>query len=242
MGRVRAGWILAGLALVLAAVLRVLMIEGRTAAYVAGAAFGAVVGSVLLALLARFAYVRLVRRGRPLWSPWVLAIAAVVSLIVAASRAGSAAQERAAAQRGGAGGARIAAQLVERHPGGWRSVPAARELIDQLSTNLPRHEARRFTARSIQRGAEPVGAVVVIELGAPGSETELFAGFEDGAREQAAEVEDAPLGTARGKLFRAPDGGATLVGLSDRCAAALVFGVSPRITLRIAAGLPVRPA
>jgi hypothetical protein len=78
----------------------------------------------------------------------------------------------------------------------------------------------------------------VLELRRPGDADELFAGFSERARDQ---IEDARLGTASAKLYRAPDGGATLVGLSERCGAAVVLGVSPRATRQVAAGLPVKP-
>ena len=43
-------------------------------------------------------------------------------------------------------------------------------------------------------------------------------------------------------MYRTPDGGASLVGMSEPCAAALLLGVSPRVTLRVAEDLPVKPS
>jgi hypothetical protein len=238
MERGGVGWVLAGLALAGATLLRILGIDdGHSTGYVVGAALGSVAGSLLVALLMRFLYVRFARRGRPLWSPWTLVIAAVISLVVAVGRAGEEAQERAEAERDCAAPARTAEQLAVRLPDGFRSAPADPAIVDQLSSGMADAEPRRITARSITSGSEPVGAVVVVEMREPADPDELFAGFTEGAGGQ---VEDAPLGSATGKLYRAPDGGATLVGLSERCAAAVVLGVSPRATRRIAAALPVQ--
>lgn len=66
----RVAWIAACLALALATVLRVLGFDDRSTAYLVGGALGSVVAAVLIALLLRFLYVRLLRRGRPIWSPW----------------------------------------------------------------------------------------------------------------------------------------------------------------------------
>jgi hypothetical protein len=236
MGGRDLGWVLAGAALAAATLVRVLGIDGRSTAYVAGAALGSIAAGVLLALLVRFAYVRLVRHGRPLWSPWVLVIAAVVTLVVAVTRAVDTARQRAQAADECASPARTAAQLVAGLPDGWRSAPASDEVIDQFSRALSQTRTRRLTARSIMNGAQPVAAVVVIEMHEPADPDELFAGFTEGA---GGDVEDARLGHAPAKLYRAPDGGATLVGLSDRCAGAVVLGVSPRAARRLAAALPV---
>ena len=98
-------------------------------------------------------------------------------------------------------------------------------------------ETERVTARAVIRGGEAAAAVVVIEMPeGSGDEDELFAGFEEQADGKA---EDASLGSAEARLFRAPDGGASLVGLSDPCAAALILGVSPRTTRELAGDLPV---
>jgi hypothetical protein len=64
----------------------------------------------------------------------------------------------------------------------------------------------------------------------------LFAGFEEQADGKA---EEASLGSAEARLFRAPDGDASLMGLSDPCAAALILGLSPRVARELAGDLPV---
>jgi len=81
------GWVLASIALVVAAVLRVSASdEEHSASYQVGGVIGAIVAGVLIGLLLRFIYVRLFRKDQPVWSPSVLVIAAIVSLLVAASR------------------------------------------------------------------------------------------------------------------------------------------------------------
>jgi hypothetical protein len=98
MNGTRVAWIAAGLALALTTALRVLGFDDRSTAYLVGGALGSVVAAVLIALLLRFLYVRLLRRGRSIWSPWTVVIAAVVTLIVAVGRAGSEAKERGASE------------------------------------------------------------------------------------------------------------------------------------------------
>jgi hypothetical protein len=61
---------------------------------------------------------------------------------------------------------------------------------------------------------------------ASGDEDDLFAGFEEQAD---GDAEGASLGSAEARLYRAPDGGASLMGLSEPCAATLVLGrLAPR--------------
>ena len=238
MSGTRVAWIAACLALALATILRVLGLDDRSTAYLLGSATGSVVAAVLVALLLRFLYVRLVRRDRPVWSPWTLVIAAVVSLIVAVGRAGSEAEEREEGRRACANGARTADAVIGTLPARWESAPAAQEAIASFQRDMPRDEVRRLTVRAITRGAQPVGLVMVAELFEPGSADALFAGFASEAR---GPIEDARVGEASGKLQRTPDGGASLVGLSERCAAVVVLGISPQVTRQIGSGLSVEP-
>ena len=63
------------------------------AAYALGAFVGALAVPLLIALVLRLAYVKLIRRdGRPIWSPWLLVIGAVIALM---ARAGELNQENA---------------------------------------------------------------------------------------------------------------------------------------------------
>lgn len=239
MNGTHVAWIAAGLALALATALRVLGFDDRSAPYMVGGALGSLVAAMLVALLLRFLYVRLLRRDRPIWSPWMLVIAAVVTFIVAVGRAGSEAQEREEARRACADGARTADAVIGTLPARWESAPAAEEVIARFRRGMPRDEVRRLTAQTIARGAQPVGLVMVAELREPGSPEDLFAGF---AAQAAGPIEDARVGNAEGKLQRTSDGGASLVGLSERCAAVIVLGVSPRTTREIGSSLLVEPS
>ena len=235
-----AGWVLASVAVVAAAVLRVATRDDEhSTAWLIGGVIGSIVAGVLIGLALRFAYVKLIRKGAPVWSPWVLVIAAVVSLVVAASRAGeSAGGEEANAGAGAAEGcdaaARTADELTAELGRPWSPAEADPAIVDRVRGSMP-EETERVTARSVIRGGEPAAAVVVIEMPA-GSEDELFAGFEEQAGD---DMEDASLGSADARLYRTPDGGASLVGLSEPCAATLILGVSPRVTRELAGDLPV---
>lgn len=58
--------------------------HGKTSAYVIGSVFGAAVGSLLIALLIRFVYVKLAARRRRVWSPWTLVIGSAIGLVALA--------------------------------------------------------------------------------------------------------------------------------------------------------------
>lgn len=236
-----AGWVFASVALVAAAVLRVATRdEEHSTAWLIGAVIGSIVAGVLIGLLLRFGYVKLVRKGHELWSPWVLVIAALVSLLVAASRAGDSAKEATASPQAEAetcdAPARTAKQLAASLPRPWRSRAADESVVDLLTGSLP-ESAERATARAIVRRGEPVAALLVIEMTEEdGTEEDFFAGFESQAPGKA---EEARLGDARARLYRAPDGGGTLAGFSDPCTATIIFGTSPELVRRLAGDLPV---
>ncbi len=238
-----AGWVFASVAVVAAAVLRVATRDDEhSTAWLIGGVIGSIVAGVLIGLLLRFGYVKLARKGHALWSPWVLVIAAVVSLIVAASRAGDgdgANETTASAQGGGESCAPPARTPVEHAPslsGPWRSPAAAQSVVDQITGSLP-DSAERATARAIVRRGEPVAALLVIEMTEEdGTEEDFFAGFESQAP---GKPEDARLGDARARLSRAPDGGGALAGFSDPCAATIIFGTSPELVRELAGDLPV---
>ncbi len=237
-----AGWVLASVALVAAAVLRVTARDDEhSTAWKIGGVIGAIAAGVLIGLALRFAYVKLIRKGHAVWSPWVLVIAAAVSFIVAASRAGERTGEEEAtastsAETGCAAPARTAEELTASLGRPWKTAEADPGIVDQVKGSLP-EDTERVTARAVIRGGEPAAAVVVIEMPeGSGDEDELFAGFEEQAN---GDAEDASLGRAEARLYRAPDGGASLMGLSEPCAATLILGVSPRVTRELAGDLPV---
>ena len=58
--------------------------------YAAGAFLGAAAAPLLIAVVLRFVYVKLIRRdGRRVVSPWILAVAVPVALLASAGRAAS---------------------------------------------------------------------------------------------------------------------------------------------------------
>jgi hypothetical protein len=61
--------------------------QSRDSAYRAGEFMGTLLFPLAFALLVRLAYVKLIRRdGRPVWSPWVFAIALLVAAMARAGR------------------------------------------------------------------------------------------------------------------------------------------------------------
>ena len=87
--RTALAWTLGAFALGFATLLRVTSIEeGHSGSYIAGAAIGSLAISLLIAALLRLGYVKLIRKGRPVWTAWTLVVAAVITLFVAAGRAG----------------------------------------------------------------------------------------------------------------------------------------------------------
>jgi uncharacterized membrane protein YhaH (DUF805 family) len=64
--------------------------EGKSGSYAVGYVLGRAVIVLLIALALRALYVKLVRRDdRPIWSPWVFAIAVPIALVLAAASASS---------------------------------------------------------------------------------------------------------------------------------------------------------
>jgi len=81
-------WVLAVFALAGATLLRVSSIEeGKSGSFLVGAAIGSVAIALLIAALIRLGYVKLIRKGRPVWTAWTLVIAAFITLLVSAGRA-----------------------------------------------------------------------------------------------------------------------------------------------------------
>jgi len=67
--------------------------EGRAGSEQAGYVVGSLVGTLLLALLIRFLYVK-VTSGRRVWSPWLFVIAAAIGLLGLIARVGDAAEDQ----------------------------------------------------------------------------------------------------------------------------------------------------
>jgi hypothetical protein len=169
------------------------------------------------------------------------AIAALLSLLVAGCGGGDTAGRAGAASRAAAGKdcddpARTAKELAASLSRPWRSAAADERVVDEITGSLP-ESAERATARAIVRRGEPVAALLVIEMTAEdGTEEDFFACFES---EAPGEPEDARLGEAQARLYRAPDGGGALAGFSDPCAATIIFGTTPALVRELAGELPV---
>lgn len=83
-------WAVYGIGVLLIALVRVPPAEdreGKGGAYVAGYVLASVALIVGVSLAIRALYVKLIRRDdRPIWSPWVFAIAVPIALVLSAGR------------------------------------------------------------------------------------------------------------------------------------------------------------
>lgn len=80
-------WIAAWVPFALVCVLSAGATDTANTAEAAGALFGAVVIALLIGLFLRWAVLKLSRSSGPVWSPWVLVIGTVVTLLSLAGRA-----------------------------------------------------------------------------------------------------------------------------------------------------------
>jgi len=77
-----AAWVGAVVLWLLMSIPNALRSGDENGAQTVGALFGGLLSTLVIALLLRFVYVRLMAKGRALWSPWVFVIAAGLALLV----------------------------------------------------------------------------------------------------------------------------------------------------------------
>lgn len=235
------GWVVGFLLLIGVKVLDVANETYKDPGTVAGAFIAAIGLSLLVALGLRFAVVKVSRPGRPIWSPWVPAIAAgiaLVSLVIGAPRE---VRERREYEEG------KVLQACEREgpfrfatlqPGlRYEEIPAAQ--LEQAREELPFSPEFRQSVegRLIAANRSPVAVVFVIPVGV-GREGRkgYFKGFTERAAEVGARPREIQLGSARGTVVtpsKGPNQGQLLFTSLVGCRA--VVAVAPdENTLRMA--------
>jgi len=129
-----------------------------------GALLGGLLGTFAIALLLRVIYVRLVARERPVLSPWVFVIAAVLALMVNLSQVANETAEREAGEpeAGQAATAASPEDLLVALPEGVRyetiSAAQRQEIERSLRAEVPNGE---IAARSIRSEQPPVTGLAV---------------------------------------------------------------------------------
>ena len=224
----RTGWAWAGATalLVLFNVPSLLRNREEGPGFALASMIGATLSLLVIGLLIRFVYVKLAARDRPVWSPWVLVIAAVLALVLAF---GSAAQEIGEER---SLNARDPAKLLVPLPEGFEygRLPAAqRQYLERsLRDDVPNGE---FAARSLrENGSGAMG----VALGLVDSGADDLSRFEDGLEDAGGMLEpetiagsDFLVGSNRAGLFFA-------VRASGEDALVMVVGLSARDVRRLA--------
>ncbi len=206
-----------------------------------GAFLGRLVGSLLIALLLRWVWVRFLRPrpSRPLRTPWWVGVACVVALayyVVAEARDPDP-DERAACQLA----ARGAQDLTRSLGGGMQATSPPGSIASELEAEFADEASiRGFSVRMVsrRRGEEPIGFVVVAETWEQVKEKEdVLAPLN---QVSTATVEAAEVGGRRGYLVNEADGQAIAAAQTEPCAVVLVLGADEPTTRRIAGALDVR--
>lgn len=141
--------------------------------YALGAFTGGLLAALAVALILRFAYVKLAAKDRPLWSPWLFAIAAGVLLVLALGRAGEAAQREAASPDS-------ARELFADLPASlsYRTSPASERRPIEASFREELGSPDDFEVRRISRRDGAQGLVIAIVANGAGDLEDFERGFE----------------------------------------------------------------
>ena len=227
---VRAGWIGAGVLWVVFSAASVLARDGeQTTAYVVGGFTGRLLGSLALALLLRWLYVKARGGDRLVWHPWALLIAAVISLLTLGVRTADAlaCQDADPVQ---------AKALLSDPPSGYRvqDVPEtdARDILEQFPQES-RDDIAAVTAVAAVKGDQAVVVTALTSANERLDPDEELRGFRQSAQ---AEVEEIEVGGETGAIQVLPEG-ALAVGTAGDCGAVLVVGQAEQPVREIAPAL-----
>lgn len=162
-----------------------------------GAIVGRLFATFALALLVRWLYVRFVSTGRSLWSPWLLVIAAFLSLLLSLPQIGARVQNATRFTE--------ADELLAPAPAGYRYGRLPADVERQIVDSFPRQDPPQdFVVRTVTRERQPGGAVIGLVFDEAIELDDIAQGFEGSGgttRRQQIDGADAVVGTA-------PNGGA----------------------------------
>lgn len=193
---------------------------------------GALLLTLLVAVVIRSIGVRYGPKGRSLLSPWVLVMATGLALLIVVGGALRDASRPPSCDTP----TRSADQLLGELPPGLSTQPAAPELIDQLTESLREVDLKRVTAIAITRGESPQAALVSVEADERIRRRDIVGGVEQASGSSGTDV---PLGETKGRMIVTANGGATVVGVAGPCAAAIVYGATAPVAQRVAETLRV---
>lgn len=171
-----------------------------------GAVAGALAFGVLLALILRFAFLKVRRSPRPLWAPAVPAIGAAVLILAALGQASNRVSHqqservRLSQDLERACGRDVRPTFRELSRGfTYRPAPAEvqAKVQQQFSVLGPDHPP---ASRIVSRDGQPVGIVVALPSGASREDSEK--GFRDAARAKGLATRDVPFAGRRLILLR----------------------------------------
>ncbi len=195
--------------------------RGKTSAYVIGSVFGEVVGSLLIALLIRFVYVKLVARRRRVWSPWTLVIASAVGLVALAGGYEQDGDRHERLTRAfDDAGAECDALGRERFPPlghglAYRPLTPAEER--RIGGVVPPVLGGAFEVRAVTHEQQPVALMTVAPIGTdPGEAAAARRGFSRRARSRGLELDSFELDDGTGVPYTSTvRGGPTALAISD---------------------------
>lgn len=238
-GRDVALWVVGAVLLAAPMVLTGLRESDGGMAFALGAALGTAVVGLVVATLVRLFWTRVVRRGRPLWRPSLLMIAALVSLLGIVARTGQELQERDDRFAAFAGRSESCeATQPDPLPAldgklSYRDLTAAQ--VEQLESQAPAalDEIAQVDGRQVLLGRRLVASVVTMPgFSAGGDREDYLEGFSDAAEDQHLQVRSIEVADGSGRIATT-DGTATLAGFNG-CHAFAISSVDEPTVLFVA--------
>lgn len=226
----RLWWFGAGALWIVLSAASVLARDGeKTTEYVVGGFIGRLLGSLAIALLLRWIYAKVRGGDRPVWHPWALLIAAMVSLLSFGVRSADA---RACEDADHV----EAKAMLSDPPSGYRvqDVPETdvRDMLEQFPMET-RDGVAAATAAAAVKGDQGVVVAAFTSAKKRIDREEELRAFRGRAQ---AEVEEIDLGGETGAIQVLPEG-ALAVGTAGDCAAVLVVGLAEDPVREIAPAL-----
>ena len=227
--RMRVWWIAAGLLWIVSSVGAALARAGdRSTAFVVGGIAGRLLGSLLIAMVLRWAYVKMRGSDRPVWHPWTLVLAAVVSLLTLGARTADAraCQDEKTIE---------AASLLSSPPEGYRVEKKSEEDAREILTDFGDEEEKEIRTASLALATRSDDVVAVYVLTSASRRLDRGPELEDFRSSFEDESEDIDIGGEDG-LVHSDGDSVVAFGTSD-CGAIVLVGVEEKPVRDVAKSL-----
>ena len=214
--------------------LRALGQDDETAAYRVGSALGAVAGALVLAAALWWAGTRIARRGRPVTSPWVAAIAVILAGLVTVSTAARRVEEENQVAEA-AKTCRVEGRF-EHPPADRAYAPLDPKTEREIASGFGK-AAEAIELRTIREKGEDAGLAMLFAHG--GESDEFESGVLEGAREQGGTIGAVRIAGRRATAVVTSDN--AYVVATSGCVSAFVSAPDVATARRLAEPL-LRPA